>query len=63
MTLSDQEVRFFINALKNSSEYNFSEYSEKSLKRRIQKILLDNNLDIMGLVNKIKTDKTFLEGR
>ena len=61
MTLSDQEVHFFVNALKNTSKYDFSEYSEKSLKRRVQKILLDNNMDIMALVNKIKTNPTFLE--
>ena len=61
MTLSDQEVHFFVNALKNTSKYDFSEYSEKSLKRRVQKILLDNNMDIMALVNKIKTDPSFLE--
>ena len=61
MTLSDQEVHFFVNALKNTSKYDFSEYSEKSLKRRVQKILLDNNMDVMALVNKIKTNPSFLE--
>lgn len=61
MTLSDQELNFFVNAVKNSSEYDFCEYSEKSLKRRVQKILLDNHLDVMGLVNKIKNSKDFLE--
>lgn len=61
MVLSDQEVIFFINAVKNASNYDFSEYSEKSLKRRLQKILIDNNMDLVTLINKLKTNKDFLE--
>ena len=61
MVLSDQEVVFFINAVKNASNYDFSEYSEKSLKRRLQKILIDNNMDLITLINKLKTNKDFLE--
>jgi len=61
MVLTDQEVNFFINTLKNSSNYDFSEYSEKSLKRRLQKILIDNNMDLVTLINKLKNNKDFLE--
>ncbi len=61
MVLSDQEVVFFINTVKNASSYDFSEYSEKSLKRRLQKILIDNNMDLITLINKLKTNKDFLE--
>lgn len=61
MVLSDQEVQFFVNTIKNTSKYDFSEYSEKSLKRRLQKILIDENTDLIALINKIKTDKPFLE--
>ena len=61
MVLTDQEVIFFINTVKNASTYDFSEYSEKSLKRRLQKILIDNNMDLVTLINKLKTNKDFLE--
>ena len=61
MVLSDQEVNYFINTVKSISAYDFSEYSEKSLKRRLQKILIDNNLDLIGLINKLKTNPNFLE--
>ena len=61
MILSDQEVQFFVNTIKNTSGYDFSEYSEKSLKRRLQKILIDNNSDLVTLINKLKTNKEFLE--
>ncbi len=61
MTLSDKEVNYFVNAIKTASTYDFSEYSEKSLKRRILKLMQDNRMDIMTLVSKMKTDKIFLE--
>lgn len=61
MVLTDQEVNYFINTIKGVSTYDFSEYSEKSLKRRLQKILIDNNMDLVALINKLKTDKPFLE--
>jgi len=61
MILSDQEVQFFVNSIRSVSNYDFSEYSEKSLKRRLQKILLDYNSDLIGLINKFKTNKEFLE--
>lgn len=61
MVLTDQDVNFFINTIKNVSNYDFSEYSEKSLKRRLQKILIDNNMDLLTLINKLKTNKDFLE--
>jgi len=61
MILSDQEVQFFVNSIRSVSNYDFSEYSEKSLKRRLQKILLDYNSDLIGLINKLKTNKEFLE--
>jgi chemotaxis protein methyltransferase CheR len=61
MVLTDQDVNFFINTIKSVSNYDFSEYSEKSLKRRLQKILIDNNMDLVTLINRLKTNKDFLE--
>jgi len=61
MTVSDQDYQLFVFALKNSSKYDFSQYSEKSLKRRILKLLTDHQLTITGLISKIKTDAEFVE--
>jgi chemotaxis protein methyltransferase CheR len=61
MTVSDQDYQLFVFALKNSSKYDFSQYSEKSLKRRILKVLTDHQLNITGLIAKIKTDVEFVE--
>ncbi len=61
MTVTDQDYQQFVNALKNSSKYDFSQYSEKSLKRRIQKVLTDRQLHITSLVSKIKSDPDIVE--
>ncbi|MBC7125775.1 MAG: hypothetical protein H5T24_09105, partial [Bacteroidales bacterium] len=46
MQVTDQDLQYFVNTIKSVSKYDFSEYSEKSLKRRLQKILEDYNLDL-----------------
>lgn len=61
MVISDQDLQYFVTALKNSSKYDFSEYSDKSLKRRLQKVLSDFNLDLAGLIISIKTNAEFTE--
>ncbi|MBN1116038.1 MAG: hypothetical protein JXA77_02460 [Bacteroidales bacterium] len=61
MTITEQDYQLFLFALKSSSKYDFSEYSEKSLKRRLLKVLTDNKLNITALVNKIKNDQIFVE--
>lgn len=61
MVISDQDLQYFVTTLKNSSKYDFSEYSDKSLKRRLQKVLTDFNLDITGLIAAIKNKPEFTE--
>jgi chemotaxis protein methyltransferase CheR len=61
MTITEQDFQLFLFALKTSSKYDLSDYSEKSLKRRLLKVLTDNKLNITALVNKIKNDPTFVE--
>ncbi len=61
MTITEQDFQLFLFALKTSSKYDFSDYSEKSLKRRLTKVLTDNKLNITALVNKIKNDPPFVE--
>jgi chemotaxis protein methyltransferase CheR len=61
MTVTDQDFQLFIYALKTASKYDFSEYSEKSLKRRLTKILADNRLNINSLLIKLKNDPDFVE--
>jgi len=61
MIITDQDLQYFVSALKNSSKYDFSEYSDKSLKRRLQKVMEDFNLDITGLISAIRSDADFSE--
>jgi len=61
MTITDQDFQLFIYALKNSSKYDFSQYSEKSLKRRLAKVLSDNRLALPLLINRMKNDGNFVE--
>jgi chemotaxis protein methyltransferase CheR len=60
-TVTEKELQLFIETLKSVSGYDFSEYSEKSLMRRIEKVLTDNQLVLSDLLNKLKQDSHFLE--
>ena len=59
--LSPEEVKLFVKEIKEYSEYDFSEYSVKSFTRRIEKLLMDYNLDLVDLIEKFSNDKVFLE--
>lgn len=61
MNVTDQDLQYFVSTLKNSTKYDFTEYSDKSLKRRLQKILSDFTLDIPGLIMAIRNDSGFAE--
>ena len=59
--VTDEDVLKFISTIKNVSTYNFTNYSEKSFKRRVEKLLIDYRTDINGLIRKVSNDKEFLE--
>ncbi len=61
MTISDQDTQLFVTTLKNYSGYDFSDYSGKSLNRRLAKVLMDNKMDIYSLNATIRKDQSFLE--
>ena len=61
MTVTDQDFQVFVFALKSTSRYDFSQYSEKSLKRRLFKVLTDNKMSMNTLISRIKTDSAFVE--
>jgi chemotaxis protein methyltransferase CheR len=61
MIVEDFDIQVFVSALKSSSGYDFSEYSEKSLKRRLTKVMMDNKMDLPLLVTEIKKNATFAE--
>ena len=61
MTVTEQEVNFFITETKNISEYDFTGYSLKSFTRRLEKILTDNNMNVEALIKRMDKNSKFLE--
>jgi chemotaxis protein methyltransferase CheR len=61
MAITEDEIKKFSSVLFDVSGYDLSNYSEKSLGRRIQKILDDNKLNYTGLLFKIKNDTELAE--
>ncbi len=59
--ISETNLHKFIEAIISVSGYDFSEYSEKSLMRRLEKVLNDNQSDLETFINRLKQDKQFLE--
>ena len=61
MDIENLDIRAFIDTVRSLSDYDFSDYSDKSLKRRLSKILLDEQLTLESLIEKIRTDDALLE--
>ena len=56
-----QTYKEYLLILKECSPYDFSEYSDNSIDRRIQKIMRDYNLSMHALIHKTRTDPEFVE--
>lgn len=61
MAISKEEISSFIKTIKEVSSYDFSDYSERSFMRRVEKVLIDNKLGINELSKRIKDNKELLE--
>ncbi|TLX77197.1 protein-glutamate O-methyltransferase CheR [Labilibacter sediminis] len=51
----------YLEELKKHTPYNFCDYSDNSIQRRIEKILKDHDMDMNQLLLKTKTDDDFVE--
>lgn len=51
----------YLEELKKHTPYNFCDYSDNSIQRRIEKILKDHDMDMDQLLIKTKTDDDFVE--
>lgn len=60
MNISDQDIALFNYTLKSITGFDFSDYSDKSLRRRITKLLVDHNIDMPGLIKKIRENTQFI---
>ncbi len=60
-SIKPEEINDLVGTLRFYSSYNFSEYSKKSLGRRIEKLLIDYSCSFTDLLTRIASDKFFLE--
>jgi chemotaxis protein methyltransferase CheR len=61
MSITDSELLQIIQTIRSVSVYDFSEYSEKSLKRRFTKVLLDYRITTDELLRQLRTQSKFVE--
>ncbi len=61
MEIPDKDIELFLESIQSRSNYDFSDYSLNSLKRRVRKLMNDHHVDINGLVEKIRADWNFTE--
>lgn len=61
MAISDGDLNAFIGTLRDASGYDLSDYSDKSLKRRVQKVIDDSRLPVNEFLNNIRKNKTFAD--
>jgi chemotaxis protein methyltransferase CheR len=59
--ITDKDIEIIIEAFNKSSDFDFSQYSEKSLHRRLEKILINHNMSSTELASKITSNNKFLE--
>ena len=59
MEVSLDDVKNIARTLKEYTDFDITEYSEKSLKRRIERITSEYKMNPVSIVHKIKTDKKF----
>ncbi len=57
----DEDIHHFLEVIKAKSNFDFSNYSMKSIKRRINKLMSDSKLSMPELIRKIQEDYEFME--
>lgn len=55
------DFKHYLQVLKDNTPYDFSNYSDNSIKRRLQKVISDNGLTIDDLLQKTQNDHEFVE--
>jgi chemotaxis protein methyltransferase CheR len=61
MEVDNKDIRIFQDTIREHSDYDFSEYSVTSLRRRLTRILLEHDLNMEQLIRGLKNDLSFLE--
>ena len=61
MSITDPELLQIVQTIQSVSPYDFSEYSEKSLKRRFTRILMDSRISSDELIRRLRTQPKYVE--
>lgn len=61
MDISEHKIHKLIDTIRTVSRYDFRDYSEKSFRRRVEKILIDHDVSVDELEHKMLKDSDFLE--
>ena len=61
MSSEENDISLFVAVMKSHTSYDFTDYSEKSLQRRVAKVLSDHKIDIHKLVDEIQKNPEFVE--
>ncbi len=59
MKLNPDERQVILKTLKENSKYDLMNYSEKSIHRRLEKIMDDFQIDVPEMIKRIKSNETF----
>lgn len=59
MKLQQEDVQLILTTLRENSKYDLTNYSEKSIQRRLEKVTDDYQLDVPKMLYKIKSDSSF----
>ena len=61
MEVVGKDIQMFQRAVRDYSDFDLSDYSRTSLQRRLNRILLEVDMDIEHLIERMKTDRNFLD--
>ena len=61
MEVVEKDIHNFQEVIRNHSDYDFTEYSLTSLRRRLTKILLEYDMDMDQMTRRLRSDHEFLE--
>ena len=61
MDIIEDDIRLFQNTIRDYSSYDFNDYSTKSLRRRLTKILQEKDMDMIELTRELRNNSIFLE--
>jgi len=62
MQVVGKDIQLFQETVREYSEYDFTQYSNTSLRRRLTRILLELDMDMEEITGRMKYDPVFLEG-